>query len=48
MSQGVYILGGKCPGGKFPGGKCPGGIWCWGKCPEVQSCPGDYVLELEI
>ena len=36
MSQGVYILGGKCPVGKFPGGKCPGGIWCWGKCPEVH------------
>ena len=26
MSQGVYVLGGKCPGGKCPGGKCPGGI----------------------
>ena len=24
MSQGVYVLGGKCPGGKCPGGKCPG------------------------
>ena len=28
MSQGVYVLGGKCPGGKCPGGKCP-----WVKCP---------------
>ena len=26
MSQGVYVLGGKCPGDKCPGGKCPGGI----------------------
>ena len=26
MSQGVYVLGGKCPGGKCPGGKFPGGI----------------------
>ena len=25
MSQGVYVLGGKCPGGMCPGGKCPGG-----------------------
>ena len=33
MSQGVYVLGGKCPGGKCPGGKCPGGICPWGKCP---------------
>ena len=38
MSRGVYVLGGKCPGGKCQrvsdrgvcvlGGKCPGG-----KCP---------------
>ena len=39
MSQGVYILGGKCPGGKCPGGKCPGGICPWGKCPG-GTCPG--------
>ena len=25
MSQGVYALGGKCPGCKCPGGTCPGG-----------------------
>ena len=31
MSQGVYVLGGKCPGGKCPGDKCPGG-----KCPGVS------------
>ena len=30
MSQGVYVLGGKCPGGKCPGGKCPGGIYVLG------------------
>ena len=30
MSQGVYVLEGKCPGGKCPGGKCPGGIWSLG------------------
>ena len=34
MSQGVYVLGGKCPGGKCPGVKCP-----WGKCPGGTS-PG--------
>ena len=39
MSQGVYVLGGKCPGGKCPGGKCLGGICPWGKCPG-GSCPG--------
>ena len=39
MSQGVYVLGGKCPGGKHPGGKCPGGICPWGKCPG-GTCPG--------
>ena len=39
MSQGVYVLGGKCPGGKCPGGKCHGGICPWGKCPGV-TCPG--------
>ena len=38
MSQGVYVLGGKCPGGKCPGGKCPGGICPWGKCPG-GLCP---------
>ena len=25
MSQGVYVLGGKCPGGECPGGKSRGG-----------------------
>ena len=44
MSQGVYVLGGKCPGGKCPGGKCLGGICPWGKCMGVQV-RGDYVLE---
>ena len=45
MSQGVYVLGGKCPRGKCPGGKCPGGICPWGKCPG-GTCPGGgYVLE---
>ena len=39
MSQGVYVLGGKCPGGKCPGGNCPGGICPWGKCPG-GTCPG--------
>ena len=39
MSQGVYVLEGKCPGGKCPGGKCPGGICPWGKCPG-GTCPG--------
>ena len=39
MSQGVYVLGGKCPGGKCPGGKCPGGKCPWGKCPG-GTCPG--------
>ena len=41
MSQGVYVLGGKCGGGegKYPGGKCPGGICPWGKCPG-GTCPG--------
>ena len=44
MSQGVYVLGGKCPGGKCPGGKNPGGICPWGKCPGVHV-RGGYVLE---
>ena len=44
MSQGVSVLGGKCPGGKCPGGKCPGGTCPWGKCPG-GTCPGGYVLE---
>ena len=44
MSQGVYVLGGKCPGGKCPGGKCPGGICPWGKCPG-GTCPGGLCLE---
>ena len=41
MSQGVYVLGGKCPGGKCLGGICP-----WGKCPG-GTCPGGggHVLE---
>ena len=48
MSQGVYVLGGKCPGGKCPGGKCPGGICPWGKCPG-GTCPGGgYILEPRI
>ena len=39
MSQGVHVLGGKCPGGKCLGGKCPEGICPWGKCPG-GTCPG--------
>ena len=40
MSQGVYVLGGKCPVGKCPGGicpwgKCPGGICLGGLCPRT-------------
>ena len=31
MSQGVYVIGGKCPGGKCPGVTCPGG----GVCPRT-------------
>ena len=48
MSQGVYVLGGKCPGGKCPGGICPGGICPWGKCPGGTfqgRGGGGYVLE---
>ena len=53
LSQGVYVLVGKCPGGrrgggKCPGGKCPGGICPLDKCPG-GTCPeggGGYVLEL--
>ena len=56
LSQGVYVLWGKCPGGKGPGGKCPGGTCPWGKCPGGTcpwgKCPGGtypggggYVLE---
>ena len=44
MSQGVYVLGGKCPGDKCPGDKCPGGMCPWGKCPG-GTCPGGYVLD---
>ena len=35
MSQGVYVLGGKCPSDKCPEGKCTGvSVICpWGKCP---------------
>ena len=44
MSQGVYVLGGKCLGGICPWGKCPGGICPWGKCPGVHV-QGGYVLE---
>ena len=34
MSRGVYVQGGKCPGGYMSGGKCSGG-----------TCLGGYVLE---
>ena len=47
MSQGVYVLGGKCPGGKCPGGKCLGGICPWVKCPGVHV-RGGYVLEPDM
>ena len=43
MSQGVYVLGGKCPWGKCPEGKCLGGICPWGKCPGGVHV--HYVLE---
>ena len=46
MSQGVYVLGGKCPGGKCPGGKCLGGICPWGKCPG-GLCPRTILNCLE-
>ena len=42
MSQGVYVLGGKCPGGKCPGGICP-----WGKCPG-GTCPGGLCPRTKI
>ena len=32
MSQGVYVLEGKCPRGKCPRRKCPGELCPWGKC----------------
>ena len=37
MSQGVFVLRGKCPGGKCPGGKCPGGTCSGGGglCPRT-------------
>ena len=47
MSQGVYVLGGKCPEGKCPGGKCPGGICPWGKCPG-GTCPGGLCPRTDI
>ena len=34
MSQGVYVLGGKCPGGNCPRGNCLGG-----NCLGVYICP---------
>ena len=41
MSQGVYVLGGKCPLGKCPGGICPwgncrGGTCLGGLCPRTS------------
>ena len=39
MSQGVYVLVGRCPGGEYPGGKCLGGICHLGKCPG-GTCQG--------
>ena len=39
MSQGVYVLRGKCPGGKCPGGICP-----WVSVRGVHVL-GGYVLE---
>ena len=41
MSQGVYVLGGKCPVGRGPGGKCPVGRGPVGKYPVGRG----YVLE---
>ena len=37
MSQGVYVLGGKCPGGICPWGKCPGGTCPGGLCPRTEQ-----------
>ena len=42
MSQGVYVLGGKCPGDKCPGGICPWGKCLGGKCPG-GLCPRTVV-----
>ena len=44
MSQGVYVLEGKCPEGKCqrgkgPEDKCPGGIFPWGKV-QGSTFPG--------
>ena len=36
MSQGVSVLGGKCPGGKCPGGKCQGGTCPGGGGPRTK------------
>ena len=44
MSQGVYVLGGKCPGGKCPGGKCPG-VYVLGVSVRGVHVRGGYVLE---
>ena len=44
MSQGVYVLGGKCPRGKCPGGKCLG-VYFLKVSVRGGTCPGGYVLE---
>ena len=36
MSQGVSVLGGKCPGGMCLWGKCPGGTCPGGLCPRTD------------
>ena len=45
MSQGVYVLGGKCPRGKCPGGKCRGGVYVLGVSVRGVHVRGGYVLE---
>ena len=44
MSQGVYVLGGKCPRGKCPGGKCLG-VYVLGVSVQGVHVQGGYVLE---
>ena len=47
MSQGVYVIGGKCPGA---GGKYPGvsvrGVYVLGVSVRGVPVQGGYVLEL--
>ena len=47
LVQGVYVLGGICPGGKCPGCKCPGGI-CPGVSVQEGICPGVSVRGVSV